>query len=207
MAIPSAEALRLLNLAYRKMQEDFAVFAEELFRANEALTTDASGYLLLPTYVTEVEDIRWTNSVHRKLKKINKDFRHTHTGYYHDGIDTSSNKRRLMVRDGGNTPTTGTSFNVHYLREFSDLANESDPPIPFVGKRYLDMLTTLQAYYYYTEQGKEKAKDAEQKLKEYKMMLDAARKDFFDDEPDYGTSNHPDAGYGGIERQFHPSNA
>lgn len=170
------------------------MFAEELFRAGEAITVSSGSYLLLPTYVTEVEDIRWTNAVYRKLFKIDKEHRFVLTGYYHDGIDTSSGKRRLKVREAGADIAVGTSFQIEYLREYSDLSAEDATPIPFVGKRYLDMLTTLQAYYYYTEQGKEGASNAKTKMQEYLLMLDDARKAFYDDEPDYATSTHPDAG-------------
>lgn len=193
--IPTADDLRTLNLAYRHMQRDFRTLMPELFRANESITTDASGYIMLPTYVLEVEDIRDSNNI--KLNRIDIEQKFTGSGYYPEGMDTSGGaadgKRRLMVREAG-AAKASTAYRVHYIREYSDLASTSATPYPFTQKAYLDMLTTLQAYYWLAEQGDERKKEKEERWNEYQRQLKMAGYDTLDDEPEYLTTTHGDAG-------------
>lgn len=191
-SIPIADRLRTLNLAYRKMQKDFRTFAPELFRFDLPLTTESDGHLLLPQDTYEVEYIvRGTREA--KIIRINLERKLTDSGYYHNGIDLASKKRRIMIRQNGR-PAANFAVTFHYLREYADLANESDTPVPFVGKAYLEMLTTLQAYMYFTEQGKERIAEKRERWDEYQIMLDDARRDYLDDEPQYSITTHSDAG-------------
>lgn len=192
--IPTADDLRTLNLAYRHMQQDFRTFAPELFRDNEPITTDSDGYLNLPTYVYEVERIEDGNQ--NKLYPINLELKNIETGYYFDGMQTTGandGKRRIMVRSSG-TAKANTAYTVHYLKEYDDLSATNDTPYPFTGKAYLDMLTTLQAYYWLIEQGKERVKEADRRFREYKKALENAQRDYVHDEPEYGITTSMDAG-------------
>lgn len=193
-AIPSSEALRLLNLAYRKMQLDFRVLRPDMFRDNESITTDSDGYLNLPNYVYEVEFIYTSDNL--KLSRIDLESKLHGSGYYEEGVQTSGandGKRRLMVRENG-AAKTSTTYTVQYLREYDDLSATSDTPYPFVGKAWLDMLSTLQAYFYFAEQGKERSKEKAAKLEEYDKMLGESAGEHLDDEPEYLYSTHGDAG-------------
>lgn len=197
--IPTADDLRTMNLAYRHMQRDFRNFAPQMFRTNSSISTDASGYILLPLTCYEVEGVYRSTNI--KLYKIDIEDAFTETGWYEEGIDTSSSKRRLMVREAGAASAASVSFKVRYLIEYGDLSAVSDVPDPFGGKAYLDMITTLQAYYYLAEQGKEREKEKNERLKEYKMQLEMARSAYLDDEPTVGRTTHADAG----DRQASPT--
>lgn len=98
-----------------------------------------------------------------------------------------------MVRESGSAKAS-TAYTVSYLREYSDLASVSSTPYPFTQKAYLDMLTTLQAYYWLAEQGDERRKEKEDRWTEYKRQLEMAGFDTLDDEPEYLQSTHSDAG-------------
>ena len=192
--IPTTDQLRTLNLAYRKMQEDFQVFAEGLFRANENIATTAAGYLLLPNYLTELEMIVTTANTSEIWDLMDRELINVGTGYYWDGIDTASTgKRRLMVRQRG-IAKASTTFTVYYLREYDDLTLTTSVPYPFVGDRYLDLLTTLQAYYWLIEQGDNRAGEAQRQYNIYKSLLSDVRRTYFDDNPVYGRSSNSDAG-------------
>jgi hypothetical protein len=163
-----------------------------MFRSNGSFVTDASGYIYLDTNIYEIEWIK--NSQNLAVPKIEIEDRHYLSGWYHDGVDTATNfKRRVMVRSNGNA-STSTTYTVFFIKEYADLASTSDTPYPFVGKAFLDMLTSLQAYYYYMELGKEKIQDAEAQLTHYKMLLKLAGYEYLDDEPTYGSVSHTDAG-------------
>lgn len=194
--IPTADDLRTLNLAYRHLQRDFRMLMPDLFRDKSALSTDASGWIYLPTYALEVEDVRDSND--RPVARIDRKNQFDATGYFHDGMDTqgSSNdgKRRLMIRNAGAAQAASVSYTVYYTREYSDLASTSAVPYPFTGKAYLDMLVTLQAFYWLSEQGDERVKEKKDRLDDYKMQLQMAGFDALDDEPEYLTSTHSDAG-------------
>jgi hypothetical protein len=194
--IPTADALRTLNLAYRHLQRDFRTLMPDLFRDKSTLTTDASGWIYLPTYVLEVEDVRDSNN--RPVGRIDRKNQFDSSGYFHDGMDTAGNsndgKRRLMIRESGEAKAANASYTVYYTREYSDLATTAGVPYPFTGKAYLDMLVTLQAYYWLAEQGDERTKEKKDRLDDYKMQLQMAGFDALDDEPEYLTSTHSDAG-------------
>ena len=206
MAVPTADALRLLNLAYRKMQEDFSQFYPDLFRSSSDITSNASGYILLPTNATKIEMIVTASNTDERWYLMRKEAMYWGTGYYEDGYDSSSGKRRVMVRDSG-AAKASTQFTVHYTLEFSDLTATTDPTPPFVGKRYLDMMTTLQAYYYYIELGEEKAKDAQIQFDLYNRLLSDAKKDVFDKGAVYGMTRHGDAGATRRYPILHPSSS
>lgn len=194
MPIPSSDALRLLNLAYRKMQQDFQVFGEELFRATpENIPSNASGYILIPNYLTELEMIVDQNNLFCRFDKIDRHLMYIDTGYYWDGIDTSSGKRRIMVRERGQAKASA-NFTVHFLREYADLTALDSVPYPFVGRRYLDLLTELQSYYYFDEQGDDRATEAQRHYNIYKGLLADVRRTYFDDAAVYGSSYSNDAG-------------
>lgn len=193
--IPTSDDLRTLNLAYRHLQQDFRIFQPELFRVAESLTTDASGYIYLPLYALEVEDIRDGNN--NKVDKIDPDQRFTGSGYYHDGMSTSGasdGKRRIMIRDSGKAKASGASYSVQFLREYDDLASTSAKPYPFTGKMYLDMLTNLQAWYWLAEQGKERKSEKDDRFGDYQNQLQKAGFNLLDDEPEYLQTTHADAG-------------
>lgn len=193
MPIPSSDALRTLNLAYRKMQEDYQVFAEELFRTNENITSNSSGYILIPNYLTELEMIITTGNTTEQWERLDKELMYHGTGYYWDGIDSVSGKRRIMVRRQG-VPIVSTQFTVHFLREYADLSSTDSTPYPFVGQRYLDQLTTLQAYYWFNEQGDDRAGEAQRMFGIYKQLLSDTRSTYFDDNAVYGRTTNADAG-------------
>ena len=193
--IPTADSLRTLNLAYRHLQRLFRVYMPELFRRSESITTDSSGYLNLPTYVIEVEDIR--NSSNNKLSRIDLEEKFHGTGYYPEGMDISGGandgKRRLLVRENGSAKAS-TAYTVMYLREYTDLASTAGTPYPFTQKAWLDMLTTLQAYFWLAEQGDERKKEKEEQWKVFERHVQLAGFEGLDDEPEYGATSHADAG-------------
>jgi hypothetical protein len=191
--IPPSEQLRLLNLAYRKMQEDFQVFAEELFRTNATISTDANGYLLLPDNLTELEELITASNTDERWEKIDKTLQFHDTGYFWDGIDPVTGQRRIMVRRRGQA-VASTSFILEFLKEYADLTATDDPIPPFVGNRYLDLITTLQAYYYFIEQGDDRAGEATRHFNIYKALLADVRRTYFDDNPTYQRSHSNDVG-------------
>lgn len=194
--IPTADALRTLNLAYRHLQRDFRTIMPDLFRDKSSLTTDASGYIYLPTYVLEVEDVRDSNN--NPVTRIDLKDQFSSSGYFHYGVETTAGanegKRRIAIRDSGQAKAASATYTVYFTREFSDLASSSAVPHPFSGKMYLDMLTTLQAYYWLAEQGDERKKEKEERWSEYNRQMQMAGYDALDDEPEYLTSTHADAG-------------
>ena len=195
-SVPTADALRTLNLAYRHLQRDFRTLMPDLFRDKSALTTDASGYLYLPTYVLEIEDIRDSNN--KKVERIDIKNQFTSSGYFHYGIETTAGanvgKRRIAIRSGGQAQAASATYTVYFTREYPDLASVSSVPFPFTGKAYLDMLTTLQAYYWLSEQGDERKGEKDEQWKAYRRLNEMAGYDALDDEPEYLTSTHSDAG-------------
>src|SRR3990167_967466 len=181
MPISASEALRLLNLGYRQMQLDFRRFAPDLFRgARQSLTSDASGYIYLPTTVYEVEGIWLQSNTDQELEKIDKRQMYQLTGWYHDGVNTTAGgdvqKRKIMLRNNG-AVYASTAVYVEVTYEYADLSAVADPPYPFTGKGYQNMLTEIQTFFYYMEQGKEHAKDAEKHWNVYQHFLKEARKD------------------------------
>lgn len=195
-AIPTADALRTLNLAYRKMQEDFRLAFPELFRRSESLTTDATyGYLTPDVGVHEIEDVFDGNN--QPLTQIDKKQRFRRDGYFLDGMDATGSgqfkKRQIAVYKNGSA-VTSTAYTVDFLEEYADLTATSDPAYPFTSKVHLDMLTTLQAYYWLAEQGQSRFKEK----KEMKAMYEADLKDamlhYQSDAPQYLESSHADAG-------------
>lgn len=206
--ISTADALRTLNLAYRHLQRDFRTFMPDLFRDKSSLTT-TSGWLYLPTYVMEVEDVRDGNNV--PVKRIDRKEQFTSSGYFHDGVDTSGGtndgKRRLMVRDAGRAKADGASYTVYFTREFSDLASVSSTPYPFTSKAYLDMLTTLQAWYWLGEQGDERKGEKSDKWDDFVKQKAMAGFDVLDDEPEYLMSTHADAGEAYSHSVYTPSSS
>lgn len=194
--IPTADALRTLNLAYRHMQRDFRNLVPDWFRDKSTLTTDASGYIYLPTYVLEVEDIRDSNN--HPVDKINLQEQFTSSGYYHYGMDTSGGandgKRRIAFRDAGAAKGSGASYTVYYTREYADLSSVSSVPYPFSQKAYLDMLVTLQAYYWLAEQGDERKSEKDERFAEYKRQKEMAQTETFDEAPEFLMSSHGDVG-------------
>lgn len=193
MPIPPSDALRLLNLAYRKMQEDFQIFGEELFRTNEDITSITGGYILIPNYLTELEMIVSKDNLFNHWEKIDKHLMYIDTGYFWDGIDSGSGKRRIMVRERGQAKVNA-QFTVHFLREYADLTALDSVPYPFVGNRYLDLLTELQSYYFFVEQGDDRAVEAQRHFNIYKTLMGDVRRTYFDDAPTYGSSHSNDAG-------------
>lgn len=195
-SIPTSDALRTLNLAYRHLQRDFRTLSPDLFRDKSALTTDASGYIYLPTYVLEVEDVRDSNNV--RVPRIDLKEQFTNSGYFHYGMNTTAGadngKRRIAIREAGRAVAASASYTVYFVREFDDLSSSSSVPYPFTGKSYLDMLTTLQAYYWLMEQGEERRKEKDDKFRDYNIQLNMAGFDVLDDEPEYLSSSHADAG-------------
>lgn len=195
-SIPTSDALRTLNLAYRHLQRDFRTLSPDLFRDHSTLTTDASGYIYLPTYVLEVEDVRDSNNL--PVPRIDLKEQFTGSGYFHYGMNTAGaaddGKRRIAIRESGRAKAASASYTVYFTREFSDLASSSSVPYPFTGKSYLDMLTTLQAYYWLMEQGEERRKEKDDKFRDYNIQLNMAGFDALDDEPEYLSSSHSDAG-------------
>ncbi len=178
-----------------------------MFRDNENITTDASGYLLLPSYVHEVEFMVPTSNTNMKLELMDIEDKYNGTGFYEHGMDTSVGKRRLMVREGG-AAKVSTAYTVHYLKEYSDLTSTAGTPYPFVASAHLDLLTTLQAYFYYAEQGREKEKDAVTQLNLYKAFFgDGPAKEKLNDEAVYGRSSHSDTGNKRAFPIFNPSNS
>jgi hypothetical protein len=139
----------------------------------------------------EVEYIE--NSEEIKLEKIDLEHKKVSTGWYNDGIDTTTGKRRLMVRKSGATDVGGV-YTVYFTIQYNDLTALSQVPVPFSGTAYLDMLSTLQAYYYYLEQGVEKSKDAKQQFEHYGLQLEMLSAEYLDDEAEYGITTSNDAG-------------
>lgn len=203
--IPTSDALRTLNLAYRHMQRDFRTLMPDLFRDKSTLTS-ASGYLYLPTYVMEVEDVRDSNNV--PVARIDRKSQFDSSGYFHDGVDTSGGandgKRRLSIRSSGQA-ASNASYVVYYTREYSDLSSVSSVPYPFTQKAYLDMLTSLQAWYWLGEQGDERKNERSERWEDYMKQRAMAGFDALDDEPEYLMSTHPDAGEANSRTIYSPS--
>lgn len=197
MPLSSSDELRLLNLAYRQMQLDFRRFAPDLFRGTTlSLTTDASGYIYLPVTTYEVETIAQQSDPKYTPEKIQKKEKYVGSGWYHDGVQTSGDnagKRRIAFRKEGAAWTSYAVY-VDVLVEYPDLIATSAAAYPFVQSGYLDMLTELQAFFYFLEQGKEHAKDMEKHWQIYQHFLKQARLDLQDDAPTIGDIGHPDAG-------------
>lgn len=193
MSLTPAEKLRLLNLAYMQMQADFKRFLPELFRGPaQALTTNASGYALLSADSFEVELVVVTSSK-IPLERISKEFKYQGTGWYHDGIDTATGKRRLMFRQAG-AAWPSLAVTIDTLIEFPELTALDGTPYPFVQSRYLNMLTELQTFMFLMEQGKEQAPEAERHWNVYQYLLGQAKKDMLDKRPEFMASAHADAG-------------
>lgn len=194
--VPTADDLRTLNLAYRHMQRDFRLMMPEWFRDKSSLTTDASGYIYLPTYVAEIEEVRDSNNV--EVTRIDVKQRFSSSGYYHYGMETTAGanhgKRRLAFREGGAAKGSGAVFTVHFLREYDDMASVSATPYPFTQKAFLDMLTTLQAYYWLAEQGEERKKEKDERWSEYNRQKELAETETLDENPEYLHSSHADSG-------------
>jgi len=195
-AIPSADSLRTLNLAYRKMQEDFRLFAPDLFRGSASLTTDATNGYLTPAVGVGLIEAIWDGN-NNKLTKINKDQRFHRDGWFLDGMDNSGSgefkKRQIAVYINGSAKVS-TAYTVDYLAEYADLTATSDPAYPFTEKVHLDMLTTLQAYYWMVEQGQSREKEARTLKNTYESDLKDAMLHYQHDEPEYYESTHSDAG-------------
>lgn len=198
MPISDAEKLRLLNLAYNQMQADVKRILPDLFRGDtQSLTTDASGYIYLPTNAFEVEVIVLTSSK-EPLDPLPKTNKYRGTGWYHDGMQTSGDgigKRRIMVRNGGNAHTS-LALSVDILIEYPELTALDGIPYPFVQQRYMNMLTELQAFMYAMEGGKEAAATAEKHWNMYQFLLGQLKKDRLDKFPEFIAVGHNDAGDG-----------
>ena len=200
MTVNPTDDLRLLNLAYRQMQGDFKKFAPELFRGDtQSLTTDASGYIFLPLNSFDIELISQQSDAEDELEPIHKAQKYVATGWYFDGIcstvGTNLGKRRIMVRNAG-AAWASLALYVDCLIEYDDLTATSASPVPFVQNRYLNMLTELQAFFFYLEKGKENAKDADKHWQIYSHFLKQASLDFLDRRPHFMANAHPDAGDG-----------
>ena len=195
-AIPTADALRTLNLAYRKMQEDFRLFAPELFRRSESLTTDATnGYLTPDVGVHEIEGVWDANN--NALMAIDKKQRFYRDGWFLDGMDATGSgnfkKRQIAVYKNG-AASLSTAYTVDFLEEYADLTATSDPAYPFTSKVHLDMLTTLQAYYWMAEQGQSRHKEKRELKSDYESDLKDAMLHYQHDHPEYLETTHSDAG-------------
>lgn len=197
MPLTPADKLRLLNLAYNQMQADFKRIFPSLFRGDaQALTTDASGYIYLPTNSFEIELLVITSSG-KHLDPLDKVHKYEGTGWYHDGINQTAGdnlgKRRIMIRKTG-AVWASLAVTVDILIEFPELTALDGTPYPFVQNRYINMLTELQAFMMYMEGGKETAKNAEKHWNMYQFLLKQARLDTLDKLPVFMSTAHADAG-------------
>lgn len=178
------------------MQADFKRILPDLFRAGELeLTTDASGYIYLPSNSFEVELIVKTSNKD-PLEAMDKKIKFAGTGWYHDGVQTTGDdagKRRIMVRKAG-AAWASLGITIDYLIEYAELTDLEGTPYPFVQQRYRNMLTELQAFMLHMEGGKEGAKEAEKHWNVYQFFLKQAAKDMLDKSPRFMSSAHPDAG-------------
>ena len=196
MPLSDAEKLRLLNLAYNQMQADFKRIVPDLFRGDtQSLTSDASGYIFLPTNSFEVELIV-RSSNNDEIEPIDKAIKYRATGWYHDGIDTATNfKKRVMLRYDG-AAWASLAVKVDILIEYPELTAIDATPYPFVQQRYLNMLTELQAFMLHMEGGKESKAEAEKHWNMYQFLLGQTKKDTLDKRPHFMSHGHSDAGDG-----------
>lgn len=196
MPISDAEKLRLLNLAYNQMQADVKRILPDLFRGDaQALTTDASGYIYLPTNAFEVEVLVKTSGK-LPIDPISKTLKYQATGWYDDGMQTSGDgigKRRIMFRNAG-AAHASLAVTVDILIEYPELTALDSIPYPFVQQRYLNMLTELQAFMFAMEGGKEAAGTAEKHWNMYQFLLGQLKKDRLNKLPEFIASSHNDAG-------------
>ena len=199
-----AEKLRLLNLAYIHMQADFKRILPDLFRGpQQSLTSDASGYIYLATNTSEIELIV-KSSGNIPIEHIDKNLKYVGTGWYEDGIDTTTNfKRQIMLRYAG-AAWTSLAVKVDTLIEYPELSALSDTPYPFVQNKYINMLTELQAFMYHMEGGKENAKEAEKHWNMYQFLLAQVKRDPLDKQPRYMTVTHSDGGDGSSVPLYSP---
>ena len=199
MALSDADKLRLLNLAYNQMQSDFRRFMPAMFRgAAQALTSDASGYIYLPTTAMEVELLIVTSS-ENQIEPMAKELKYVGTGWYEDGVQTSgaeAGKRRIMLRNEG-AAWTSLAVTVDILVEYAELtalSGSGSTPYPFTAQKYRNMLTELQAFMLHMEGGKESAKEAEKHWNVYQFFLKECKKDALDKRPHFMAIAHSDAG-------------
>lgn len=193
MPLSDADKLRLLNLAYNQMQQDFKHFVPDLFRGDaQSLTSDASGYIYLPTNSFEVEKLVMASG-NTPLPFMSKQNKYQGTGWYFDGVRTSDGKRRVMLRQDG-AAWTSLATTVDILIEYAELTAVSDTPHPFVQQRYRNMLTELQAFMLHMEGGKESAGEATKHWNVYQFLLGQARKDSLTKAPEFMAESHSDAG-------------
>ena len=175
---------------------DFKRIMPDMFRGDEqALTTDASGYIYLPINSFEVEAIVITSNKD-PLEPMSKRLKNIATGWYHDGAQTSGSgigKRRIMIRkDGVAWPSLAVT--VDLLIEFPELTTLAGIPYPFVQQRYLNMLTELQSFMLYMEGGKEAETSAAKHWKMYQFLLEQVKKDSLSKLPEFMAFAHSDAG-------------
>lgn len=199
MPLTDAEKLRILNLAYNQMQADFKRFMPDLFRGTaQALTTDASGYIYLPTTAMEVELLVKTTG-NDPIEPMSKELKYLATGWYEDGVQTTggeAGKRRIMIRNEG-AVWASLGVTVDILVEYAELtalSGSGSTPYPFVAQRYRNMLTELQAFMLHMEGGKESAGEAEKHWNVYRFFLEQAKKDALDKRPHFMAIAHADAG-------------
>lgn len=189
-----------LNKAEQDVFADWRKFDPGLFRdVRDSVATDADGIMLLDKEFSRIEFLE--TSDHKEYLPLT-DMRKTPygTGFYFVGFDTTNNKRKMRVIEGGN-PVASTTlywYNIHSIGMASGTTVESAIP-----EEHRSLISIRAAFLYYRDKGPAYIVAKDTWKREYAEGIVAAREFYRNPskQPQYIDSVDPDAGGGSGQRR------
>lgn len=146
----SADQDYYLDKAEKAVLSDWSQFDPSILRptAPQTATTDSSGVLELAANVVELELLQDSNEL--KYLPIDPEDRYTLTGYYFASVNTTDDKRKLVVIDGGSPKASATMTYIGLALAPMAAATGSISVIP---EEFRDMIAVRAAEMWHRDQG------------------------------------------------------